>query len=122
MPFDAVAYKMVNDRTNDITAMKNGKALWTGTITVPRTANRAWPPLTGLTKRGRSLRPRPFTIKNSSGSRLRLAVAGLRRGGQSAKGRTRLGELRISEFRVPVRLDDRDLVHVASLQLGKKVD
>ena len=25
---------MVNDRTNDITAMKNGKSLWTGTITV----------------------------------------------------------------------------------------
>jgi hypothetical protein len=34
--FDAVAYKVVNDRTNDITAMKNGKALWTGTITVAK--------------------------------------------------------------------------------------
>jgi hypothetical protein len=34
LAFDAVAYKMVNDRTNDITAMKNGKSLWTGTITV----------------------------------------------------------------------------------------
>jgi hypothetical protein len=61
-------------------------------------------------------------VENSLGSRLRLAVAGLRRGGQSAKGRTRRGKLRISEFRVPVGLDYRDLAHVASLQLGKKVD
>jgi hypothetical protein len=36
VPFDAVAYKMVNDRTNDITTMKNGKTLWTGTITVAK--------------------------------------------------------------------------------------
>jgi hypothetical protein len=74
----------------------------------------------GQTRRGRSLRPRRFTTNNSLASRLRLAVAGLRRGGQSAKGRTHLSELRISEFRVPVRLDDRDLCG-ASLQLGKKL-
>jgi lipopolysaccharide export LptBFGC system permease protein LptF len=36
MPFDAIAYKVVNDRTNDLTAMKNGKALWTSTITVAK--------------------------------------------------------------------------------------
>jgi lipopolysaccharide export LptBFGC system permease protein LptF len=34
--FDSLAYKMVNDRTNDITAMKGGKTLWTGTITVSK--------------------------------------------------------------------------------------
>jgi hypothetical protein len=32
--FDMAAYKMVNDRTNDITTMKGGKTLWTGRITV----------------------------------------------------------------------------------------
>jgi len=34
MPFNAMAYKVVNDRTNDITAMKDGKMVWNGRITV----------------------------------------------------------------------------------------
>src|SRR2546425_25265 len=34
MPFNSIAYKVVNDRTNDITAMKDGKMIWSGTITV----------------------------------------------------------------------------------------
>ena len=34
LPYDAVAYKMVNERTNDITAMKDGKPIWTGKIEV----------------------------------------------------------------------------------------
>ena len=34
LPYDSVAYKVVNDRTNDITAMKDGKTVWTGRITV----------------------------------------------------------------------------------------
>ena len=36
MAFDSIAYKVVNDRTNDLTTMKNGKTLWTGTITVSK--------------------------------------------------------------------------------------
>jgi hypothetical protein len=31
---DAVAYRTVNDRTNDITALKGGKVMWSGKITV----------------------------------------------------------------------------------------
>jgi hypothetical protein len=31
---DAVAYTTVNDRTNDITALKGGKVMWRGKITV----------------------------------------------------------------------------------------
>jgi hypothetical protein len=31
---DAVAYKTVNDRTNEITALKGGKVMWSGKITV----------------------------------------------------------------------------------------
>ena len=34
LPYNSVAYKMVNDRTNDITTMKDGKMVWTGRITV----------------------------------------------------------------------------------------
>jgi hypothetical protein len=34
LPWDAAAYKVVNDRTYDITAMKDGKMLWTGKSTV----------------------------------------------------------------------------------------
>src|SRR5712692_9480704 len=34
LPYDSFAYKVVNDRTNDITAMKGGKIAWSGRITV----------------------------------------------------------------------------------------
>ncbi len=34
LPYNSVAYKMVNDRTNDITAMKDGKTVWSGRIEV----------------------------------------------------------------------------------------
>ena len=34
LPYNSFAYKVVNDRTNDITAMKDGKMVWTGRITV----------------------------------------------------------------------------------------
>jgi hypothetical protein len=34
MSWNSAAYKVVNDRTNEITTMKDGKVLWTGKITV----------------------------------------------------------------------------------------
>ncbi len=34
MSWNSTAYKVVNDHTNDITTMKDGKIAWTGTITV----------------------------------------------------------------------------------------
>ena len=34
LPYNSVAYKVVNDRTYDLTAMKDGKMLWTGTSTI----------------------------------------------------------------------------------------
>src|SRR5205807_2632892 len=34
LPYNSVAYKVINDRTNDITAMKDGKIGWSGRITV----------------------------------------------------------------------------------------
>jgi|SRR5581483_2330496 len=36
LPYDAVAYRVVNDRTNNITALKNGKMMWSGRISVAR--------------------------------------------------------------------------------------
>jgi hypothetical protein len=36
LAWDAAAYKVVNERTNDITTMKNGKVMWTGTIEVSK--------------------------------------------------------------------------------------
>src|SRR5712691_3370601 len=34
LPWNSAAYKVVNDRTNDITTMKDGKMVWSGKITV----------------------------------------------------------------------------------------
>jgi hypothetical protein len=34
LPYNSVAYKVVNDRTYELTAMKDGKMLWTGKSTV----------------------------------------------------------------------------------------
>jgi len=34
LPYNSVAYRVVNDRTNDITAMRDGKIGWAGQITV----------------------------------------------------------------------------------------
>jgi hypothetical protein len=36
LTYNAVMYKMVDDHTNDITAMKDGKVAWTGTIKVAK--------------------------------------------------------------------------------------
>ena len=34
LPWDSAAYKMVNDRTMDITTMKDGKMVWSGKTTI----------------------------------------------------------------------------------------
>ena len=34
LAYNSVAYKVVNDRTNDITTMKDGKVMWSGRIAV----------------------------------------------------------------------------------------
>ena len=34
LSWNSAAYKVVNDRTNEITTMKDGKTMWTGKITV----------------------------------------------------------------------------------------
>jgi hypothetical protein len=34
LPVNSIAYRVVNDRTNEITAMKDGKVMWSGRIEV----------------------------------------------------------------------------------------
>ena len=51
--FDAVAYRVVNDQTNDITAMKNGKTLWTGTITVAKNGKSRTVVVNGTDEKGK---------------------------------------------------------------------
>jgi len=34
LPWNSAAYKVINDRTNDITTWKDGKFVWSGRITV----------------------------------------------------------------------------------------
>jgi hypothetical protein len=36
LPYNSVAYRMVNDRTNDITTRKDGKVVWSGRIEVSK--------------------------------------------------------------------------------------
>jgi hypothetical protein len=36
LAWDSAAYRVVNDYSNDITTIKNGKVAWTGTITVSK--------------------------------------------------------------------------------------
>jgi hypothetical protein len=36
LPYNSVAYKMVNDHTNDITTWKDGKVVWSGRIEVSK--------------------------------------------------------------------------------------
>ena len=36
LPWDSAAYQVVNDYSNNITTMKNGKVAWTGTIVVTK--------------------------------------------------------------------------------------
>jgi hypothetical protein len=36
LPYNSVAYKMVDDRTNDITTWKDGKVVWSGRIEVAK--------------------------------------------------------------------------------------
>lgn len=54
LPYDMVAYKMVNDRTNDITAMKSGKTMWTGTIAVSRDGKSRTVTVNGKDKDGKA--------------------------------------------------------------------
>src|SRR5438105_3985667 len=63
LSWNSAAYKVINDRTNDITTMKDGKILWTAESRSRRMANRARSPLTGQGRTERSSKARPCTTR-----------------------------------------------------------
>jgi lipopolysaccharide export LptBFGC system permease protein LptF len=53
MQADSIAYKMVNERTNEITAMKDGKTVWSGTITVAKDGKSRTVTVNGTDEKGK---------------------------------------------------------------------
>ncbi len=53
LPYNSVSYKVVNDRTNDITAMKDGKTMWTGKITVAADGKSRTATINGTDEKGK---------------------------------------------------------------------
>lgn len=56
LTWDSAAYKIVNDHTNDITTMKNGKVMWTGRITVARDGKSRTVTVNGTDAEGKKFR------------------------------------------------------------------
>lgn len=63
LPYDAVMYKMVNDHTNDITGMKDGKKLWSGTITVAKDGKSRVVNINGTDADGKKFKSKAFYDK-----------------------------------------------------------
>jgi len=53
LPYNSVSYKVVNDRTNDITAMKDGKMIWSGKITVAADGKSRTATINGTDEKGK---------------------------------------------------------------------
>ena len=56
LSWNSAAYKVVNDRTNDITIMKDGKTVWTGTITVAADGKSRTVTINGTDANGKKLK------------------------------------------------------------------
>src|SRR3981081_3625423 len=54
--YNSVAYKVVNDRTYDLTAMKDGKLVWTGKSTVSTDGKSRTVTLNGTDEKGKKLK------------------------------------------------------------------
>ena len=63
LPYNAVMYKVVNDHTNDITAMKDGKVNWTGTITVAKDGKSRTVTVNGTDANGKKFHGKVFYDK-----------------------------------------------------------
>jgi hypothetical protein len=53
LSWDSAAYKVVNDHTNEITTMRNGKIAWTGTISVAKDGKSRTVTITGTDANGK---------------------------------------------------------------------
>ena len=63
LPYNSVAYRVVNDRTNDITAMKDGKTLWTGRIAVAADGKSRTVTINGTDANGKKFKAKYFYDK-----------------------------------------------------------
>ena len=63
LPYNAVMYKEVNDHTNDITALKDGKVLWTGKITVAKDGKSRTVAVNGTNADGKKFKSKAFYDK-----------------------------------------------------------
>src|SRR6266404_104562 len=63
LPYNSIAYKVVNDRTNDITAMKDGKMNWSGRITVAADGKSRTVTVNGTDAKGKKFSGKAFYDK-----------------------------------------------------------
>ena len=63
LTYNSVMYKMVNDHTNDITAMKDGKVAWTGTIKVSKDGKSRTVTVNGTDANGKKFKAKVFYDK-----------------------------------------------------------
>ena len=56
LPYNSFAYKVVNDRTNDITVMKDGKMVWNGRITVSADGKSRTVTINGTDEKGKKFK------------------------------------------------------------------
>jgi len=56
LPYNSVAYKVVDDRTNDITTMKDGKMAWSGKITVAADGKSRTVTINGTDEKGKKFK------------------------------------------------------------------
>ena len=63
LAYNAVMYKMVNDYTNDITTMKDGKMVWTGTIKVAKDGKSRTVTVNGTDANGKKFKGKAFYDK-----------------------------------------------------------
>ncbi len=63
LAYNSVSYKMVNDRTNDITAMKDGKMLWSGKIEVAADGKSRTVTINGTDADGKKFKGKAFYDK-----------------------------------------------------------
>jgi hypothetical protein len=55
LPWNSAAYTVVNDRTNDITTMKNGKTMWSGRIEVAKDGKSRTVTINGTDEKGKKV-------------------------------------------------------------------
>ena len=63
LPYNEVMYKVENDHTNDITARKDGKVLWTGKITVAKDGKSRLVNVSGTDANGKKFKTKAFYDK-----------------------------------------------------------